>query len=365
MFKRSIAIVVAAVLVLTATPLLFGRSSACGLDGGAGCELPTPLSEVGAAIVGNEIYIFGGVAKGTGMTDTIMVYDARANGLNTLMTKMPCKVSNPNAFALDGKVYVFGGQAENGGHIRNMTVFTPPSTIENKPNFFPYGVEGGAMAFDGKYLYVFGNCIEAQCGQRNLTRIDLRNLTLEVTPNVMPNNTAGASAIWYKGSAYLFGGKTVGGRLFDSIRKYTPGKPNGTLEILPQHLPTPLMKFGLVQKGNYAYILGGMTPSNMSDQVLMINLDTLDISISGTTLCQPKACRGVVGWGNNAYIIGGNTKSGPAVGIEVVTLPTIPEPPTKKNGFDRGDLVLIAGITGSLVVILITLIVINRRKKEE
>jgi len=360
MFQRTIAIIVAAALVLTTIPLIFGWSYACELDGGAGCVLPTPLSEAGAATLGNEIYIFGGLAKGSGMQDSIMVYDVRANGLNTLMTKLPCKVSNPNAFALDGKIYVFGGQSEESGHLRNLTVFTPPSTLENYPDFFPYGVEGGAMAFDGKYLYVFGNCIESPCGQRNLTRIDLRNLTLEVTPNVMPNNTAGASAVWYKGSAYIFGGKTNGGRLFDSIRKYTPGK---TLEVLSKHLPTPLMKFGLVQKGNYAYILGGMMQTNMSDQVLMIDLDTLYITISGTTLCQPRACRGVVGWGNNAYLVGGNTISGPAEGIEVVTLP-IPEPPAEQMDIDMGSVILVAGITGSLVVILLTLIVIYGGKKE-
>lgn len=361
MFQRSLAIIFAAVLVLTTAPFISTRTEACELDGGAGCVLPVPLSEAGVATLGNEIYIFGGLAKGSGMQDTIMVYDIRANGLNTLMTRLPCKMSNPNAFALDGKIYIFGGQDEDGGHLRNMTVYTPPSTLDTTPNFFPYGVEGGAMAFDGKYLYIFGNCIESPCGQRNLTRIDLRNLTLDVTSDVMPNNTAGASAVWYKGSAYIFGGKTNGGRLFDSIRKYTPGEPKGTLEVLSQHLPTPLMKFGLVQKDDHAYILGGMTPDSISDQVLRIDLRTLDIEITDTVMCKPKACRGVVGWGNNAYIAGGNTKDGPAEGIEVITLP-IPEPPVEKEGYDKGNLVLAAGIAGSLIVILITLIVINRRK---
>ena len=349
----------ASIFLLTLT--LIPPVQACGCDGGNGVILPAPLSQTSAAYLYGKIYIFGGLTLG-GMLDTVMAYDLDENCVTNLSVHLPFPLSNSIAIPYNGSVFIFGGtQSGNSSYNRNLTIFTPPEKITNFVNFFSYGLEGNSFAFDGKYFYFFGNCLEDDEGHSNIIRFDPDALTYDIYTDALPTKIAGSGAIWYKGAAYIFGGKTTGGKLLDTILKYTPGKPIVTLKT---HLPYAVSNFAIVLKGDSVFMLGGMTSIGFSGEVLEFDLRTSEVKYSIVTLRKPKAVRAGVLIGNTSYIIGGDTKDGPAVGIEAVDLPHPPIKEKNSERYDQGNTVLVLSIIGSLIMILIVIIVYSREPRK-
>ena len=73
--------------------------------------MPLPQARMGAAAVGERVFVFGGSSPGH--QRDLLIYDADADEW-TFGTPLPTPNSHGTALALDGLVYLFGGRGEDG-----------------------------------------------------------------------------------------------------------------------------------------------------------------------------------------------------------------------------------------------------------
>src|SRR5262245_14484288 len=73
--------------------------------------LPTPRSEIGAAVVDGQLYVLGG---GIGAAQVANEVLDLASGQWRTGTAMPRGLNHHGVVALNGRVYVFGGSDESG-----------------------------------------------------------------------------------------------------------------------------------------------------------------------------------------------------------------------------------------------------------
>lgn len=327
------------------------------VEGGRNVILPEPLALSSATIVDGKIYIIGG-RNITEVHDKIMLMDPLSDTITQLNITLPYPLSNPITFSDGERIYIVGGSQGIPGEgticyeekNANLTIFTPPDTIEIKPDFFPYGMEGNAMVSDGTYFYLFGNCVCAsQDVRRNVIRFDPVGLKLDIYEKVLPVNLSGSSAVWYDGAAYIFGGKTDNGKSLDTVIKYIP---EGPVEVLEIQLPEAVYRMGAAQYGNLIYLLGGITGTGLSDQFLVVDLNEQTVKKTGFYLSQPRATRASVTHGENIYLLGGDTVDGVTHSIEVIGLS---DTDLKSNVKERNpeNIILVSGIIASAVLIFI------------
>lgn len=83
---------------------------------------PSPLerTEVGAARVGDRIYVLGGFDPVEGTTAAMVRYDISADGWSRA-APLPIAVNHPGVAALGGQVYVYGGNLQGSGGVERKS----------------------------------------------------------------------------------------------------------------------------------------------------------------------------------------------------------------------------------------------------
>jgi N-acetylneuraminic acid mutarotase len=116
--------------------------------------MPTKRSEMGAAILGNNIYCFGGwLGNDKGMTNVAEVFDIRSNKWDSL-PPLPAKLTGVNAIPFGRDIYILGG-----GTGETYTVFlkfdAQTKEYEVLPTPSPSMVHGSLVRVDNM-IYTFG-----------------------------------------------------------------------------------------------------------------------------------------------------------------------------------------------------------------
>ncbi|HUS70750.1 MAG TPA: LuxR C-terminal-related transcriptional regulator [Anaerolineae bacterium] len=127
---------------------------------------PTPVNNVGAALMGGKVYVPGGFYGEEGVVAVLEIYDPEADAWET-GTPMPVPLCAYAIAAVDGKLYVFGGW--NGSVYLASTLEYDPLTetwSEKTPMASPRGF-ASAGAIDGK-IYVVGG----YDGQREFATVE-------------------------------------------------------------------------------------------------------------------------------------------------------------------------------------------------
>lgn len=78
-----------------------------------GAPMPTPRTEIAAALLGDNIYIIGGFDKSGRVTDIVEVYNLKNNSW-TKIAPMPQPLHHTSATSYNGKskIYVVGGYTD-------------------------------------------------------------------------------------------------------------------------------------------------------------------------------------------------------------------------------------------------------------
>ncbi len=351
------------VIILVLIPL-------CTLPGGtdAGQDrfvtLPWSVTRTGAAELDGQIYVFGGL-RSDNISDSISVFDHDSGSVTELDTTLPHPIDNPTVFTNGKKAFIVGGKPihidQKPGCVdvqnMNLTVFSADGSLEHHRDFFPYGIEGASAAFDGSYFYLAGACMCSSApGKSSVIRFDPDALSMKIYRDVLPHNVSGSTAVWHGGAAYIFGGRTNGGGILDTVVRYVPG---GDGEILPAHLPEPLYKTGAVQFDGKIYIIGGEDSQGPTDRITVFDPTTGAIGDSGLRLTYPRASRVVIASVSGAYVIGGDTSDGPSDSIEAVRLGSDPvrNGDQEDTAFLSGNTILLLSVLGSMIIITIVVII--------
>jgi len=323
-----------------------------------------PLSWTASVAVCGNIYIFGGENQ-TNITDRIIMMDPDTGEMGSTPMNLPFPVANSMAVTDGKKAYIIGGKTGEivKGNVcvpvknRDLVVFTPPDQIEQISDFFPYDIEGNAIAFNGNYFYLFGNCM---CGskdvRRNVIRFDPKEREYEIYESVLPSNMSGGAAVWYGDAAYIFGGKTDGNRTLDTVLRYVPGEP---VEVLTAHLPVPVFKTGIARDEGLIYILGGQTSQGPTDTIQLFDPEAKEFSRAENSLVVARATRACAVLRDNIYLVGGDTPQGSSNSVEQVSFIET-EQPEEKWSYGRDDILLAAAIVGSVIMASVVAVIYIR-----
>ena len=275
---------------------------------------PYPLNNVRYAFGqnGETMYVVGGVADGTRVTDTNK-YDATTDTWSPL-APIPVASEAPAGAYLDGKLYVIEGDTGDSFNIYDIASNTWSSGAP-RPGFGDnYGAAAGA--FNGK-VYVVGG-----------------------------------------GSATL-GSSTTS--VYDvASNSWTTGNP----------APQAFFLAGYQTVGQYLYVVGGFNPSPPTNGTMTMRLDMATGSWStGPTFTPGRADFGLAAFGSKIYALGGDAQGGgffdsvstvdeldtsawPS-GTWVASPPNLPAPPRQANqagfhstAFTGGEIWSTGGING-------------------
>ncbi len=117
-------------------------------------EKPTPVTDVGAAVVGGRLFVPGGRLGNQAITDLLEIYDPRQN-VWLAGAPLPVSLSAYAIVAFEGRIYLFGGW--DGEHFIDRVFIYDPSRDDwqdAKPMPTPRGYSGAAVL--GDRIYVIG-----------------------------------------------------------------------------------------------------------------------------------------------------------------------------------------------------------------
>ena len=265
--------------------------------------MPTARSEVGAAAIGQKIYVVGGYVEKVLPTDTVEVYNIDENIWYTV-SPLPAKLHHPAAASFDGKLYVVGGYSADYSitpGVNSLYIYDPNSDIWSQGADMPTArgaltasfINGKLYAVGGKdhftlvsneaydpltdtwtkkahmptprdhlasaviddKLYVFGGRQDSTAS-RNVDANEIYDPNTDTWKKLepLPTPRSGLSAVTLNGTIFVMGGESFS-KMFEENEQYIPGE--GWISHLPLH--TPRHGFGGVAVDGRIYTIGGGT----------------------------------------------------------------------------------------------------------
>lgn len=214
----------------------------------------TMRSEVAGAVVGDRIYVVGGLTA-TGVTDAVEEYDPTADRWS-MRAHLPAPVHHPAAAAVNGKLYVIGGFVARGFSIWNAVdaVYEYDPSSDRWRARAPMPTPRGALtavALDGK-VYAVGGTDLVDTGALEVYD-PATDAWKRLPPMPTPRNHIAAEAV--DGRIYVFGGRAAGVRGNIGVTETYDPKTQAWQARAP--MPTPRSGIGAAAVGGKIYIPGG------------------------------------------------------------------------------------------------------------
>lgn len=188
---------------------------------------PGPLmrTEVGAARIGDRVYVVGGFDSAGGTTGAMARYDISDDSWVELRP-LPIEVNHPGVTALGGRVYLYGGnlQASGGGEAKSSRLYRYDPRRDRWRRLADGPSARAALAFAGRRgkLYAAGGHTTSDQTVRELAIYDLRRDRWRRGPR-MPTGRNHVGAAFLRGDLVVTGGR--------------PGAVNGGLTTVEAYDP--------------------------------------------------------------------------------------------------------------------------------
>ena len=222
-FAAAVGLVAAAAVVYAATRDETEAPTRLSQDSWAALE-PSPLerTEVGAARVGNAIYVVGGFDSSGGTTGRMVRYDISGDRW-TEVAPLPIAVNHPGTTAHDGSVYLLGGQGPIGTSPR-LYRYDPQRDRWTRLADAPTARAALALGGIGHRLYAAGGVSNSDSTVQRLEIYNLRKDSWKAGPK-MPTGRNHVGGAVYRGDLVVTGGRPgpVHGGL-TTVERYDPVK---------------------------------------------------------------------------------------------------------------------------------------------
>lgn len=234
-------------------------------------KLPVGAADIGAAVVGTKIYLFGGY--GDHYVNSIYVFDTQTDTISTLSTKLPVAATRIGAAAIGSKIYLFGGCyayiSDYGDYVKTIWEFdTETNSISTLDVTLPTARPYHAAAV-GTKIYLFEETISD-------------NSTIRVFD--VESNTISELDIIARAPDAI----AVGGTKIYILNRYTEiqvfDTECGTISVLDVKMPSSRYNVGATMAGTKLYRFGGYggglySSINMFDTEAVIYLDAGDLLV--------------------------------------------------------------------------------------
>lgn len=217
-------------------------------------ELSQPLSEMGFVRYENKFMLFGGV-NAQGVSKKILIYDIDLD-IWQEGTEMPIPLKGIQAAMLGEKIYVPGGMDQKNEVNSGLLIYNPRNDTWEKGSDLPISISGYALVpYEGK-IYLFGG-FDGKNYLRSIYVFDPGTDEWSLAGE-MQQSSAYSSAVVLGGQIHLIGGKNESGVLQDHL-VYYPQR-----ELLKENpwesaAEMPAARYGMnsIVLADMVYIAGG------------------------------------------------------------------------------------------------------------
>jgi N-acetylneuraminic acid mutarotase len=228
------------------------------LDAGTGRlrqagALHAPLHDAAAAVLGNQVLVFGGGVEAS--TAEVQGMAVGADGgtaaeVASVVGHLPTVRSDLSAVSVDGRAYVLGGYdgeaplasvlaSSDGGSFREVATLPVPARYM-------------AVAASGGKIYAFGGELASGAPSDAIQVVDPQAGTARVVGH-LPQPASHAAAVALGGRVYVLGGE-ANGTVSDRVWRFDPG---GGRVVPAGRLPLPVAYGAAAVVGSTAYLIGG------------------------------------------------------------------------------------------------------------
>ena len=263
--------------------------------------LPTPRSEVAAAELNGNIYVFGGFGAGATANEK---YDIATDTWQTL-APIPRGVDHPAAVTVAGKLYLIGGFDGRWGPVADVWAYDPKVDTWTQKAVLPTARGAlGAAVVDGK-IYAIGGV--ARTGDVGTTEVYDPATDTWTARSPMPTARDHIAVAASQGIIYVAGGRLGSfARNLDANQAYDP-ETDTWAQLAP--LPTARSGNTAAAAAGRVFVLGGEATEGTFD-----SNEAYDPSTNTWAALppMPTARHGLaaVALGNRVYVLAG----GPEVG---------------------------------------------------
>ncbi len=184
-------------------------------------QSPFERSEVGAARVGDRIYVVGGFFADGRTTGRMAAYDISEDEWQTRRS-LPKPANHPGVTSFKGKLYVLGGQ-RGLDKTRSNTLwrYSPGTNRWKRLPAAPTARAAMGFAAHGGKLYAAGGQTKGNFELRRLEVYDISQRRWRRRAG-MPTGRNHLTAVFTQGTLWAIGGRHTGGQNLKTIERYDP-----------------------------------------------------------------------------------------------------------------------------------------------
>jgi outer membrane protein assembly factor BamB len=215
--------------------------------------LTSPLHDAAAALVGNQVLVFGGGAETS--TDEVQALPAPGGAVPSGATasavgRLPTARSDLSAVTIASRAYVLGGY--DGETPLDSVLSTADGSGFSQVATLPQAARYMAVAVSGGKIYAFGGELASGASSDAIREVDPRTGTARIIGH-LPRPASHAAAVVLGHRIYVLGGE-ANGTISDRIWRFAPA--DGTVAAAGR-LPFPVAYAAATVVGSTAYLIGG------------------------------------------------------------------------------------------------------------
>lgn len=179
-------------------------------------------SRVACEAIGSKIYIFGGFTSDAETVDTISVFDTETNTISSLSVTLPEGLYHIGSAVVGTNIYLFGGNYGGNAHLVRKSIYkfdTTSNTLYTLSATLPKAVAGLACEAVGSKIYIFGGDVGSSYLD-TISVFDAEHETITSLTVSLPAATTGRCAA-IGTNIYFFGGNSTVGTIEFNTNDYS------------------------------------------------------------------------------------------------------------------------------------------------
>jgi N-acetylneuraminic acid mutarotase len=225
----------------------------------SGAPMPTPRTEVTAAVLEDEIYVIGGFDESGQVTDIVEVYNIANNTWSKAAAPLPEPLHHTAAASFNGKIYVVGGYTAPWSPTNNLFIYDPVQNSWQEGEPMPTSRGALNVNFVNGTLYAIGGSSDGPLSSNEAYDPSSDTWTSKA---LMPTARHHAGSAVVDGKIFVIGGRISGSLENVSVNEaYDPQQDRWITNL--EAMPSERSGIAAASPANSSriYVFGGEEPS--------------------------------------------------------------------------------------------------------